>query len=451
MRCAAVFLALAVPLWGADLAKQLAAAAKSTDEAHLCALLARARPDAPKATVQIMLQIGVEHPSAKVYETVRTAMAALRGKEALDTLAKALAQQKDPRVRKLAMFALGDIPEEPTVAPLVACLKDKDPGIALEAARLLGGKRHRDAAGGLVEALAFADKASAELSVAVRLALFKLTGQSMRTPEDWTKWWSREKELWEPGRYEGAGRTTTKFTPPVMLPRFFGIEIFSVRVVFVIDISESMLEPARGYKSSRVELVKRELVKTLRSLSPETRFTVIAFNNKIKSMWPQMYPAVPQNVEKAVTWVEALVPEGTTWTQEALEAAFAVKEANALVLLSDGSPCKGKGLLPVQPILDWVERANRFRKMTVHTIGFPEAFVPFLRALAGRNGGTYQHARPDQKPTGELPGTAPEPAEGQPAPEEPPAAEPRPGDTPVPDPQPAEPDSGKSVEVVPGQ
>ncbi len=402
---------------GADVGKQLAAAAKSSDEARICALLAQVGAEPSKATVQVLLQLGAEHPSHKVYEAARQALAAVRGANAIEAIGKTLVQQKDSRLRTLALFALEDIPVESTVVHLAACLKDKELAVAMHAARALGRKPLKRAVTALVEIVPAADKASSEYSLIVRWSLYQLTGQNIRVAQDWAKWWAKEQEVWEPGLADsGKGRTWRGFKPPVALPRFFGVEVQSVRVVFVIDISGSMEEPAEYLNMSRMELVKQELVRTIEDLRPETRFTVIAFNSKVVTMWPSLYAATPPNMEKAVKWVHGLAPRSTTWTQEALEAAFAVKEANAIVLLSDGSPCKGAGLLPTQPILDWVERANRFRKVAVHTVGFRMAFLPFLRSLARQNGGTYRNARPDAPPAeGEPePDGGAQPAEGEP-------------------------------------
>lgn len=386
---------------GADAGKQLAAAAKSGGEARICELLAQVGAEPSKATVQVVLQLGAEHPSHKVYEAVRQALAAVRGADAIEAIGKTLAQQTNARMRTLALFALEDIPVATTVEHLTACLKDKNLALAMHAARALGRKPMKSAVTALVGIVPAADKASPEYSLIVRQALYQLTGQNIRVAEDWAKWWAKEQEVWEPGLADsGRGRTWRGFKPPVALPRFFGVEVESVRVVFVIDISGSMEEPAVNLDISRMELVKQELARTIEDLRPETRFTVIAFNSKIVPMWPSLYAATPQNIAKAVKWVRGLAPRSTTWTQEALEAAFGIKEANAIVLLSDGSPCKGAGVLPTKPILDWVERANRFRRVAVHTISFRDAFLPFLRSLARQNGGTCRNARPDA-PVGE--------------------------------------------------
>ena len=395
------FLAAAAGSSGVDVGKQLVAAMKSGDGARIRALLAEVGAEPTKTTVEIVLRIGVEHPSHEVYAAVRQTLAAVRGAEAIAAIGKTLAQQKDERMRTLALFALEDIPVEAAVSHLEARLKDKDQALAIRAARALGGKPFKSAVTALVGILPAAEKMSPEYGLVARQALYQLTGQNIRVAEDWAKWWAKEREVWEPGLSDGGkGRSWRGFRPPMPLPRFFGIEVLSVRVVFVIDISGSMEEPAAGFGMSRVQLVKQELIRTIKGLRPETRFTVISFNNKITPLWPSLYPATPPNIAKAAAWVQGLAASGTTWTQEALAAAFDIKEANAIVLLSDGSPCKGAGLLPTQPILDWVERANRFRKVAVHAVGFREAFVPFLRSLAQQNGGTYRNAQPDS-PAGE--------------------------------------------------
>lgn len=151
------FLAAAAGSSGVDVGKQLVAAMKSGDGARIRALLAEVGAEPTKTTVEIVLRIGVEHPSHEVYAAVRQTLAAVRGAEAIAAIGKTLAQQKDERMRTLALFALEDIPVEAAVSHLEARLKVSEYGervaelffrlesAARRAGASLSRRSHRDA------------------------------------------------------------------------------------------------------------------------------------------------------------------------------------------------------------------------------------------------------------------------------------------------------------------
>ena len=74
-----------------------------------------------------------------------------------------------------------------------------------------------------------------------------------------------------------------------------------------------------------------------------------------------------------------------------LEQAFAHREANAILLLSDGGPYRDHEPLPPGPIHDMVGMNNKTRKVIIDTFGFSEdADKGFLKKLASDNGGTFK-------------------------------------------------------------
>jgi hypothetical protein len=341
------------------------------------------------------MKLGVETPSDEVYQDVRKAMARIRSPEAVAVLGKIAAKKKDARYRMLAVMVLGDVPVVETIKLLVPFLKDKDERLKLQVAKALGGKPHRDSIDGLIPVLKEADKVPGEFSLTVRRALHRLTGMNLSTAEDWKKWWKTVRGQWNTGPLDsGHGRTATSFVkPPGTFPRFFGVEIYSLKVMFVIDVSDSMTELAKYHNISRVQLVKNELIRLVTELRPETHFAIVAFNDKIMPHAKTLVPSTARNKALAIRFVRGLSPRGFTWTHEALQKAFSYRDANTIVLLSDGSPCKrGQPKVATRPIIEWVNRTNRFRQATVHCIGFPGAFAPFLRTLALSNRGTYRHA-----------------------------------------------------------
>jgi hypothetical protein len=398
LRTCSWLVAFAVPglCDGAELEDRLAHAAQQGAFERIVALLGEVGPSPSDRMVRLLLTLGVETPSGPVYAAVRKAFQAVRREDSFAVLAKVLATQKDFRYRAFAATILGENPAPATVGSLLPFLKDKDRRIALTVAGALGSKPHRDGVECLIGALAEADKVPGEFSLVIRRSLYRLTGMNLATASDWAKWWQTRKATWQPDVGESSASPTSPpadVRPPGTFPSFFGVEIYSLNVVFVIDISESMSEPSRGSEKPKIDMVKEELIRLIHALRPETRFCVVAFNDTIAAHAKTLVPATPAEKARAVRFTRELIPRGFTWTQEALEKAFSYADANTMVFLSDGSPYKkNHAPIPTQPILDWVAQVNRFRQVTIHCVGFRDAFAPFIRTLAWDNGGTYVNA-----------------------------------------------------------
>ena len=348
------------------LERRIAVAVRRGNEAEVCSLLEELTPTPGVRMVRFLFRLAVVTPSERVYGCTRKALARLTGRKEIDAVASFLARKKSFDERALAVMVLGDLRDPSALERLVPLLKDRDPRIRVRAAEALGGKRKKESVDALVAVLAEADKVPGEFSAAIRRSLFRLTGMNLRTARDWAKWWRTFRKTWRADSpAAGSGRTAVEVKPPGKFPRFFGVEIYSLRVVFVIDVSGSMDELVKNGNVSKIDLVKEELIRLVREMRPETRFCIIAFSDKIVPHARRLVPATPANKTKAIRFIRNLKAGGFTWTREALEKAFSYREANTIVLLSDGTPCKkGNPRIPTKPILEWVAKVNRFRKVT---------------------------------------------------------------------------------------
>ena len=187
------------------------------------------------------------------------------------------------------------------------------------------------------------------------------------------------------------------------IPTFFGREITSKRVMFVLDVSGSMMEGS----PPRINLVKEELKKVIEKLSSETKFNIIAFGSKVL-VWSKkkMVQATDAAKKKAKKFVDSFEASGLTHTDEALKAAFAVKDVDTIYLLSDGAPYRAEhgeslSISFIESILEWTAKANRFRRIRIHTLGFEEIAeqqggqicVDFLKRLAKDSGGKFTNIK----------------------------------------------------------
>jgi Mg-chelatase subunit ChlD len=171
-------------------------------------------------------------------------------------------------------------------------------------------------------------------------------------------------------------------------------ELADRRVVFVVDVSESMAE------EGRVEAVRAGLRLVATTMNQDFEIDVVAFpggsQDQHRALWDQLRPLTAANLEELNEFVESLVPVGLTPTREALLYALEPRRyahASAIFLLSDGEPNE------VQNKSDAEARSEADRLVSEITRvngGVGEdamnengvAFY-FLSELASRNGGRH--------------------------------------------------------------
>ncbi|MEM7164149.1 MAG: VWA domain-containing protein [Planctomycetota bacterium] len=254
-----------------------------------------------------------------------------------------------------------------------------------------------------------------------RMALISLTGHDYDVAEDWRKLWEGHKDSLDPSnlRRNDGGRTgVTVLKDP---PEFFGVNLVSKRVVFVVDVSESMRkfdhdavteDDDEGWeKKQRLYRLKWHFAKTVHKLPSDAMFTVLVFGSTVDSLSKKLVPASRSWKRKARDLIYRQKGGGDTNTKAALRVAFDYQGVDTILFLSDGAPqALGRTSDQLIPeIEDMVQDLNSLRRVRVFTFGFegvgewppgskqrsrgpmPGAldFLGFMRRLAVRNGGTY--------------------------------------------------------------
>jgi Mg-chelatase subunit ChlD len=164
---------------------------------------------------------------------------------------------------------------------------------------------------------------------------------------------------------------------------YHGVPVLSNRMVFVVDISGSMSEVTGT--ESRMEQSKKELLRVLGQLGKDAQGNMIFFDDRIEA-WRKMLVPIRQNLKEAQALVTRIAPRGSTNIFDALDAAFAHKDADTIYLLSDGDPTNGR-IIDQDDILHEIRKMNRLRQIVIHTISFGSS--KFMKALADQNGGQY--------------------------------------------------------------
>jgi hypothetical protein len=335
-----------------------------------------------------------------------------------------VASDPSDKARVGAMDALAMFGEDASMAvPLVAKLLDSPQWqLRIAAAQTLGDIGSMEGVEALVTRM---EKETGRVADDIYQALKKISRDDLgRKSENWRKWWDKEKAT-SPGglpkRPPAAGERgpkpvdpndprATRDTAPAPI---FGIEIYTNRVAFVCDTSESMGQRftpdqaaakalSREYVgSTKLEILKQEVAQALGSLDPRAHFNVISFGTQIKPFKQNPVPASPGNVDSAVGFLKSLPAAGETNYYDSLKAALDIggepdtnqdfkPTPDTITFLTDGEPTKGD-ITDADVLIEWYTGLNRYARVKTHTITFGLISVDtrLLREMAERNGGRF--------------------------------------------------------------
>jgi hypothetical protein len=242
-------------------------------------------------------------------------------------------------------------------------------------------------------------------------ALRSLTGQKHGPYQGpWQDWWkSASATFVMPPKPADAA----ELAPANEGTGFFGIVTYSRRILYVVDVSGSMLEPAhpeaagdRG-KERRIDAARTNLLGSIDMLSEggekgdarKAVFNLVFFNHKVTTYQAGAVVADKIAKDRAKQFATRVEPSGGTNIYDALETAFALANPpgqtgrtepvfDTIMFLTDGKPTAGKVQKPdriLAAVADW----NRGLHVTIHVVGLGESDPVFLKALAEHNDGTF--------------------------------------------------------------
>jgi hypothetical protein len=389
-----------------------------------------------KAAANALVDLIDEVPQGAVFTAVAKALTGMSGDEADEAIAKKLKSGAADR-RMLLCDVAASRKGEATFQALLACLRHSNDALARAATRALVARRDKRAVEPLVDLLEGIEGKPGSGAGLVRRALRDLTGKDLFLAIEWRGWWKVHGVKGLPSAREAeralaAGEETGKTRS-----RFFGRELDSDRIVFVIDISGSMQkkdavkeggrpvtgdEPERTSSRVRIDRAKAELIGAIMDLPEEAQFTIIAYSgylppgtpmpqgvelpnekNWIRALSSRLTKASESGKEKARDFVDGLKAIGSTFTGRAVEAALDIKGADLVILLSDGAPTEwadegGKvKRLGANEVRARIQAANRTRRLTIDTFGFAgdgygmgdDRFTEFMKGVAKDNGGRF--------------------------------------------------------------
>jgi hypothetical protein len=400
------------------------------------------RPELVKLLVRVLAK---EDEAAQVLNAAIDVLGDLTDEKAIEALAAACGKGPD-HFRERALAALGRTNSEAGLARLREDLGDRSLRVRIAAAAAMGNKGDEDAVPPLGEALRSPDwpvRAAAAASLKkiesadalphlilaigreegrlredLRDALVKIgkTNQGLSF-ERWLRWFERKGEALE---YERGSLVPDPVRPTVV---YHGIPTWARKVVFVVDVSESMREVLRAnlekaipeeirraggeelerWKAmkTKIEWAQAHLEYTIETMAPDVEFGIVTYNHGTTPVFSgRLVPATPENRKSAITRVTSLSPSGTTNLLEALRRSLRIPNgrtelgANLLdgpgtiYFMTDGVSTEGairKGFR----IFEEIDLLNRARRIRFHCVGVGEHDADLLGRLASSTGGSY--------------------------------------------------------------
>ncbi|MAF67674.1 MAG: hypothetical protein CMJ84_18725 [Planctomycetes bacterium] len=214
-----------------------------------------------------------------------------------------------------------------------------------------------------------------------------LTGLTLGdSPERWRRWWAAEgaefvlptAEQLAEARAERAHRRSRSNRTAAA---FYGINIDSDRLCFVLDVSGSM-------GGSRLSLLKEEMSRTLERMSDGGQFNLIFFADQISKWKGKLVELDAASRASAQRRLRSLHAGGGTALFNGLAEALEDVEVDTIILLSDGMPSAGR-IQGSEQILDEIERRNALRHVVIHGVSLGGGSA-LLRRLAEATGGVYR-------------------------------------------------------------
>jgi Mg-chelatase subunit ChlD len=145
-------------------------------------------------------------------------------------------------------------------------------------------------------------------------------------------------------------------------------------------------EPRRATPSTKLGIAKQELLESIDSLPQTTRFSVIVFAETATAWQATAAQATSTSKQSVRSFVAAVEAGGATNLGKALDIAFAMRDIEHIVLVTDGSPTD-RG---TAQILAQVREHARKQPTRITTVGLgPDQNVQLLGDIAQLTGARY--------------------------------------------------------------
>lgn len=355
------------------------------------------RLDLKPAVPNLLKALSVAREDAAVQ--VLRALARLGDAAAKETIAGKL-RSPDWMTKTAALEAYAALAGEEAVEPLVSAISDPDfrvrvaalqglekakPELALEHARTLVADAHWSVQ---VSAIRVIERARDQGSIPVLVAqlrkekgrLRKDLGDALRTIAS------------SPSDGEAGDQSVVVY---------YGLQIYSKRVLFVTDLSQGMKEKAKGTDQARIAVAQEEYTNCLKGYPEEGYFNLVVFATEVAPWSNHLQRGTPAGKAQSADWLAKMVQSwifgrdtGRTNIYDALAVCFDDPNVDTIVLLTDATTITEGTFRTKEDVLRRLGELNRYRYIQFHTIGIgkhedTKAARSLIKELAESTRGTF--------------------------------------------------------------
>lgn len=299
-----------------------------------------------------------------------------------------LVKSKDPATRMGAAVALAEVRTPEALELLYSLLYDSDHLVQHETLQQIGNLRRLETVPALIARInGVRGRLRMQLFVTLRL----ITGVDNGTStERWKRWWDSEGANFELPTYDEALRLERerdrRRSESKTVSTFFGLQVVSDRICFIMDVSGSMEEQAGS--GNRLDMAKKQLSGVLEQYPAGDLFNVIFFSSDAFAWEDELIKMTDKTRKEALKYVGRQTPGGATAIYDALKLAFEDRRIDTIYLLTDGEPSGGTINEP-ERIRSEVRRWNTSRHVRINCIAVGKP-SELLKGLARDTGGDYR-------------------------------------------------------------
>lgn len=409
----------------AELKQQLGEAVQKSEWSRVAELMPELARANDKKTWELLVKIAERAPEgADCASALRVAAGVMDDRKVQDAIKKTATKSRRADIRRALVMHVAAQQDWPTVIELIG---DADEDVAAVACWKLVDGRVEAAVDPMIALMERLDRTHDGIWDVLRNGLGKLLGQRLESGVEYRSKWELVKQAGglssvQPEREEVEARPEGELRSGV---RLFGRAIECTRIVFILDVSGSMMAidpeaqdqddpgsrtrgggeseaPRQPTGKTRLERAKKELQSVLSNLPQATKVNIIAYSSPHSvQMWkrgdngpPELHPMTEANKREACEFVERFQANGTTATDLALSSAFDVEGARCFYLLSDGTATHdGTTPVPTEDIISVIDTRGKDRHVTIHTLGFKGADREMMMEVARHTGGRYSDIR----------------------------------------------------------
>lgn len=175
-------------------------------------------------------------------------------------------------------------------------------------------------------------------------------------------------------------------------------EVIPKDMVFVIDTSGSMKQPAR--KPWKIDQAKAALRFCVNSLNPGDRFNIVSFATGARQFRKVLQPVSGDTRAEAVEFINAMEAGGGTNIHDAMRSALGMQSGDParpfiIVFLTDGQPTAGEVQKPDDLVAFVRKNAGPSTRLFVFGVGY-DVNTHLLDKMATENRGDRMYVSPEE-------------------------------------------------------